>query len=357
MTKWNVVDARRMTEPAWEAWNALQTANADLQSPFFRPEFTRCVAAIRNDVEVAMLLDGRTHVAFFPFQRGAGGRAQAVCGRLSEFHGVVSAPEARWSPRELILACGLKSWHFDHLPVSQSAFQPYLWGESQSPYASLAQGFDGYRECLRRSGSSCSQVERKARKAAREIGPLRFEFHTADPNVFAALIAWKTEQHRRTNVLAVLETDWVRGLLEMLRTIDTPDFGAPLSALYAGDELLAVHLGLRSRTAVHLWFPAYSAERDAYSPGLILLLELARHAAERGIQRIDFGRGEERYKQNFKTHDLPIAEGSVDFRPLAGAAHRLWFQTKRWVRTSPWRAQLEAPLIASRRLRQWAAFR
>ena len=210
---------------------------------------------------------------------------------------------------------------------------------------------------MRRSGSSLAQVERKARKLEREVGALRFEFHSQDPAVFSSLLDWKTAQYRRTRRLEILATSWVVNLLETVRQTDTPGFGGPLSALYAGDQLVAVHLGLRSRTALHIWFPAYNLRFERFSPGLVLLLRLAEACAARGMARIDFGHGEERYKSNFKTGHIAIAEGAVGRGFLRSTLHATWYRTKRLIRSSRWRRQLEAPLVASQKFRQWVAFR
>ena len=357
MCQIRVISPTNLTPVEWSAWSRIQQSRTDLHSAFFAPEFTRAVAAVRNDVEVAIISDGDRPVGFFPFQRGPRGVAQAVCGRLSEFHGVIAEPHAAWTPAQLIRECGLRSWHFDHLPVSQSEFRPSFWGESNSPCMDLSHGYEAYRSSMRATGASVTQVERKSRKLAREVGPLRFEFHTSNSDVFDSLIEWKTEQHRRTKVLQVLRVEWVGQLLDRIRNARTDGFRGVLSSLHAGDRLIAVHLGMSSKTALHIWFPAYNVDFERYSPGLILLLELAKSAAERGMRRIDFGRGGERYKSDFKNHDIRIAEGSIDHRWLAGAAHRRWFNAKSWIRRSAWREHFERPLVASRKLRQWIAFR
>lgn len=346
-----------LSEEHWSAWRRIQEARPDLDSPFFSPGLTRAVASVRPDVEIAVISDSGRIVGFFPFQRGPRGVAQSVAGRLSEFHGVIDEQGAAWNPEQLLDGCRLNSWHFDHLPVSQATFRPRIWGEANSPFMDLRDGFDAYRKRMRAGGSSLSQVERKARKMAREIAPLRFEFHTPDPEAFHALLCWKTQQHRRTRVLPVLQVQWVRRLLERVRLTDEDGFRGVFSVLYAGAQPAAVHLGLCSRTAMHIWFPAYNVEFEQYSPGLILLLELAKAASDRGLQRIDFGRGGERYKEDFKTGDTLIAEGSIDRRRLVRAMHRGWYHAKSTIRRSPWRTQLELPLIASRKLRQWLAFR
>lgn len=352
-----LMSVEQMSEADWDAWQRIQSSTPGLESGFFCPELTRAVAAVRSDVEIAVIRDGQHRVGFFPFQRSKPRYAQPIVGRLSEFHGLIAESTASISVTELLRTCGLKLWKFDHLPANQNQLVDCIWGVKPSPYMDLSQGYDSYRTRVKANGSSLSQAERKGRKLGREIGELRFEYDSSDPAVLEALIDWKTQQHQRTNVLQVMKVDWVRSLLERLPAHQSDFFSAPRSALFAGDKLVAVHLGLQSRSRLHIWFPAYSTEYEKYSPGSVLLLRMAQHAAELGVQQIDMGPGEERYKQNFKTGDLNVAVGAMDQGRISHAMQRAYYQLKCRIRTSPWRRQLEFPLVATRRIRQWMAFR
>jgi CelD/BcsL family acetyltransferase involved in cellulose biosynthesis len=48
---------------------------------------------------------------------------------------------------------------------------------------------------------------------------------------------------------------------------------------------------MRSKTLWHYWFTAYDPAFAKYSPGTILLLQMAERASELGISAIDMGRG------------------------------------------------------------------
>ena len=66
-----------------------------------------------------------------------------------------------------------------------------------SPFANLQEGFDAYEVGLHQRGGLISQTRRKERKLAREVGPVRFEMHTADEEVFKSLRAWQAIQYER----------------------------------------------------------------------------------------------------------------------------------------------------------------
>ena len=74
---------------------------------------------------------------------------------------------------------------------------------------------------------------------------------------------------------------------------------------------MAGHFGLRTRTTLAGWFPAYDTSFAKYSPGLIHHLAMAEKAAEAGIQVIDMGRGEKEYKEKLKNGEYEVAEGRV----------------------------------------------
>lgn len=84
-----------------------------------------------------------------------------------------------------------------------------------------------------------------------------------------------------------------------------------LSVLWAGEQIAAAHLGLRAKQVLHYWFPGYNLDLKSYSPGLILLREIARSATGCGISVIDLGRADAPYKRRFMSGGIAIAEGIV----------------------------------------------
>ena len=85
-----------------------------------------------------------------------------------------------------------------------------------------------------------------------------------------------------------------------------------LSLLYAGERLVAGHLGMRGQFVWHYWLPSYDPEMAKYSPGIILLLKMAEHASRVGIHTIDLGLGMSLYKQRLMSDSVTLAGGSVE---------------------------------------------
>jgi CelD/BcsL family acetyltransferase involved in cellulose biosynthesis len=349
-----VLPAARLTPAQCEAWARLQEADAALASPYFRPEFTLAVAAVRADVEVAVLEDDGAPVGFFPFQRARWNVGKPVGGRMSDFQGVVARPGLELTADELIRGCGLRGWDFDHVLAAQPLFRPYHAVTAGSPYLDLSRGFEAYKAARASAGSEkLRRVLSKARKIEREVGPLRFESHTTDPRAFAALIDWKCAQYRRTAATNVFGFPWTVALLERVLLETGEAFAGRLSALYVGDQLVAVEYGMRSHAVHHAWFPAYNVEFAKYSPGLILMVELAKAAQRLGIERMDLGKGDTQYKTCFMSGAIPLAEGCVAPHPLLRVLRRGWRHTRAWIRSGP----LRLAGRWTRPLRGWLAFR
>ncbi|HEY2401280.1 MAG TPA: GNAT family N-acetyltransferase [Steroidobacteraceae bacterium] len=305
------------------SWRSMQSSTPSLANPFLSPEFAIAVGKFRPSARVAVLSDGPSTVGFFPFERRRWGAGAPIAPGLTDCQGVIHAPGAQWDARELLRACRLSVWQFDHLVDGQGPFERYRTGIRPSPIIDISGGFDSYREKLgTQSPQFCRNVERKARKLGREAGQLRFVADSDDESVFRTLIAWKTLQYRRTAQVDVFARPWVAGLTEALFRTRTSHFSGLLSVLYAGEVPIAAHFGLRCSHVLAHWFPAYDPGFSSYSPGLIMHMRMAEFTPQTGVQVIDLGTGVQRYKEELKSSDIFVGAGIVTTKSLLAAAHR-----------------------------------
>ena len=86
---------------------------------------------------------------------------------------------------------------------------------------------------------------------------------------------------------------------------------------------------------------------------LRLWIETARACERLGIRRLDFGKGTERFKMQLMSGATPLAEGTVDSRPVAGSLWRGWLRTREWVRGSRLRGLARRIDGALNRPRAW----
>jgi CelD/BcsL family acetyltransferase involved in cellulose biosynthesis len=335
-----LLEGRSLTPDQIAHWSRIQQGDSTLSSPFFCPEFTSIVASARDDVLVAVLEQDGRPAGFFPFQRGRWGVGRPVGWQISDYQGVIAEPGMRWNAKQLLRACGLKTWEFDHLIGSQSAFEPFWESRRRSPFIDVSNGIEAYLEERRRAGArAVTELRRKMRKLEREQGALRFAADVQDPEALDALVRWKSDQYLRTGAADVLARAWIRRVLELAHRTRGDGFSGLLSVLYAGDRVVAMHMGIRSSTVWHYWFPAYDPALARYSPGLALILKMAESAPSLGIEAIDLGKGEARYKLGLMSGAVPLAEGRVDLPSLGTAAARM----RRTARSLARRTALGAP--------------
>jgi CelD/BcsL family acetyltransferase involved in cellulose biosynthesis len=327
-----VIAGKELSEGHLARWGEIQRSDGTLASPFLCPEFTILAAAACRGVRVGIMEQGGHIVGFFPFQRFYRVIGRPVAYTISDCQGVVVGPDVRWSAEELLSACGLSVFEFNHLLACQSAFGAYQRKQGTSPVINLAGGYEAYRKERREAGSEqLKKLENLARRMERELGPLRFEAQVADATAFKKLVELKLSHDLEKGYKGVLAVGWVREMVERIHQTRTDGFAGMLSALYAGEELVAVHMGMRSRTVWHYWMPAYEPRHAKLSPGLILLMRMAQAAPGLGITTIDMGKGQMDYKERFMNGSVPLAEGRVCMSRLVAAVADGVRQARVWM--------------------------
>lgn len=313
------------------SWHSMQQSSIDLTNPFLSPEFTIAAGRFRPRARVAVLTDGPSAVGFFPFEQRRFGTGIPIASGLTDCQGLIHAPGAEWDAKELLRACQISTWSFDHLVAGQMPFDGYRAATIPSPVINLDDGYDSYyKKLTARSSQLCRNVARKERKLSREVGELRLVLESQDISVLHTLMSWKSEQYDRTAQVNRFAQAWVTGLVEALFETRNHHFSGLLSVLYAGDLPVAAHFGLRSGPVLAHWFPAYDTSFRTYSPGLILHLRMAESAASTGINLIDLGTGFQRYKEELKTGDLFVGKGTVARRSVLATAQRAQSDARQW---------------------------
>ncbi|HEY3941251.1 MAG TPA: GNAT family N-acetyltransferase [Acidimicrobiales bacterium] len=297
------------------AWRELQQGQVALSSPFLSPDFALAVGRARDDARVAVVEDAEGFAGFFAFQLGPGATGAPIGDGICDAQAFVCRAGLEWDPRWLVRSSGLVAWRFDHLRVEQSAFEPYHRALHSAPVMDLSDGLDAFRTAVSTvSKDVLAQTARRRRKLAREVGPVVTEWADPAAEPFDALVGWKSAQYAATGTWDRFEHRWIRTVLDELRAAHCSHCTGLLATTRAGGRLAAVHFGLAGLHGLSWWFPAYDPALGAYSPGLVLLLDLAECAAERRVATIDLGRGEHGYKRRVATGRYLLAEGEVTAR-------------------------------------------
>ena len=312
-----------------ETWRELRAKSGAPANPFMEPEFTLAVGRVRPRARVAVIGEdelggedgsGEGTAGFFPFERGPLGHGRAIGFGVSDLQGAVLRPGLALEARQLLRACGLSAWEFDNLEAGQELFESGVARPYPSYVIDVGEGYEAYEGVLREQSPKFLRTTlAKERKLGRQAGDVRFVFDERDPAVLGTLMGWKSAQYRRTGRRDRFAKPWIRELAEFLFHTRIPGCSGLLSVLYVEGKPVAAHFGLRSRTMLSCWFPAYDPAFAKFSPGLILHLRMAQAAADDGIGMLDMGRGAAEYKDALKTGELTVYEG-VSVRPGPGAA-------------------------------------
>jgi CelD/BcsL family acetyltransferase involved in cellulose biosynthesis len=306
---WNVVDFGKLGAAELSSWRHVRETNPSLDSPFFNPAFAAAVHAVTGNVKVAT--NDHENQLWYPLQVSR--RVAWPLGwPAADFQGPIAAPGVHIDPLELVRATRLRALPFDNLPESHTEFAPWVETRHPSPFIDTIGGLDAYLPRISKTGrDKMSRVRRRTNRATQELGEVRLVWDTQDPNLLDRLIEIKRAQYAKTGVRDFFALPGRRELVHRLLKTRVDGFAGILSAVYAGETLLAAHFGLRDRGVLHWWFPVFEPSRADLSPGWILLRELIATAPETGLTRIDLGRGEEDYKRRAMTGSISVCEGEV----------------------------------------------
>lgn len=317
-----------LTSADRSAWTAFQSkahlhGRPELANPFLSTEFALAVGRCRRGVRIAVVRENGEPAAFFPFQTTAAGVGRAVGLGVSDCQGLVHRPGFTWDAGELLRACGLAVWEFDHLAEGQEPFEAGVSGTFPSPVIDIDRGYQAYLDELHSRAPKFTRTTlAKARRLSRDHTDVRYVHDERDPEVLHTLMRWKSAQYRRTGRSDRFAQDWITRLALQLFHSRSEPFAGLLSVLHAGGKPVAAHFGLRSGRVLACWFPAYDPAFSRYSPGLVLHLRMIEAAAADGITCLDLGRGRKEYKDSLKTRELTVSEGWVARRHPVALGHR-----------------------------------
>ena len=329
------------------AWTRLREANPATYSPYFHLDYTRLVSKLRPDVYVACVYQDETPVAFLPYQ---GQRfARPVGAPMTDYHGFISQSDDI-APVDIIKDAAIGAFHFS-ASVNPS-MESFSQSEDTGVVMDISQGAEAWRK--ERDSSYRRHLKsnrRRIRKASEDIGEPRFEWLSTDQKVFDQLISWKKEKFAETGKYDVLSADWTMSLLETLWARQGEDLRCDMHALYFGDRLAAIDLGLSDGDTFHSWIVAYDGELHSYGAGIQLLEGLIDASKTLGYTRIDLGAGTDGYKRHYASEDVKVSGGFIAAQGSAAALSNLYNKAE----TFGQKALKDAPGKIRRRYSQIAA--
>lgn len=320
----------QLSETDWAAWADMRASNPDLRSPYFHPDYTRLLAELRDDVRIVCQYDqDGMPIAFLPIQ---GQRfARPVGAPMSDYHAIITDQDDV-TYDSLFAASGIGAYHYSCATDVKRLRGTQILSTSETAAIDISSSADDWRAA--RDGSYSRHLKsnrRRTRKAEEAIGSKRIALFSRDIDVYGALLKWKQNKFAETGKYDVLSANWTQALIRNLWERDPKaSLRCDMHALYFGDRLAAIDLGLSDGDVFHSWMVAYDDELSEYAPGIQLLEGLIDASAETGYRRIDMGEGLDGYKRHYASASSAVVSGLV---PLAGAAGRLsrvYAAAERW---------------------------
>lgn len=303
-----------------ERWTALQAANPELASPFLSAYWPRAVEQAQtraaSGVRVAILHEGGAVRGFFPAKL-QGQTAMPAGAPMCDYQGVVSETGTTVDARRLVDALGCARYDFTHMPASQAAFAAHARGQAPSWQVRLPFGYDVYAHDKKQESGVLKDLDKRRRKAERDVGPITFTAFSRSKTDFDRLIEWKRENYRATGQTDIFTAGWTARLLKDLFLGRDPAFGGTLFTLHLGDKLAAAHFHLRGQQTIHAWIIAHDEAFEKYSPGLLLFQDIMRWMDDTPYTTLDLGPGDYRFKKQLSNAVCMVSHG---FAGRPGAA-------------------------------------
>jgi len=269
------------------------------------------------------------------FRRGPIRWAGFLGGRLANFQMGLFRGDVAWTRADIEALLREAALARPGIDAFVFANQPFMWGGSPNPLASLGGGRPSpscaYSSALPgsysiwRDAHLSKATQKKLRKKARrlgEIGPVAHSRATRADQVRDVIEAFLPQKRARMQALGLPnEFDGEPTIALLTRLSGGEASVLELHALRAGERIVATFVGLSDGVRLSGLFLSHDMDPlvAASSPGELLIMEVVRDAMERGLQSFDLGVGEARYKN----HCCETAEALFDSALAVSAVGRV----------------------------------
>jgi CelD/BcsL family acetyltransferase involved in cellulose biosynthesis len=339
----DVISWNRIDHSDRQRWQVLRQCQPEMASPFFSTSFIDAVHAARGDVLLAILEDRDGVVGYLPFHL-VGHSTKPVGRFMNDAHNVIAATGTHIPWPWLLRQIGARSFDFHAMVGCTSHLETEMvYGTTPSFSASIGDDSHAFLSRLEKEHRTIQKQEQKTRKMIREVGPLRLEFDCRDFDLLEQSIRWKREQYRRTNILDLFTPDWTRRMVRHLHEVSEGARGIH-SVLWAGNHVVATHIGMIENDLLHYWFPTYNTEYSIYSPGTALFKAIVAESTSNGVRTIDMGYGEQPYKKKQTDTITSVAHGCVTSSRFVAMSRQAQRRLSEWIKCLPMKQTLKSIL-------------
>ena len=309
------------------AWDGLVAASR-LQSPFlswtWQCEWSRTFAEDRR-LEVRCVEDGGgSLVALLPLYESSSGSLEILGGAdVSDYLDLIAVQgreEEAWMALLQSRAAERVEWALHAVPEASPTViaLPTLAAacglgvlatvEERCPVLALPPSWEAY--LARLSGKHRHELQRKMRRLQRDAPDAHASSVSAPADIEARIGDFLT-LHRSSRVgKARFMDERMERFFRRALGAFAERGAARLWFLDTATGPIAAFVTIEWDGTVGLYNSGFAPERAALSPGVVLLAQVIRDAIERGKEKFDFLRGEERYKYEFE----PVPEAVYQVR-------------------------------------------
>lgn len=299
-------------------WRTMAAVEPAFTHPLLGPDFAQAVGRVREDTRVTVIRRQGETLGFLPHHRRPGRLARAIGSPLSDYHAIVSRPYPGFRAEDVLRAADLGVFRYTGLVDPFGLFGET--GESDCGFVIAPEGSsEAYLEAVRAaSPKKIKNYRRLDNKLGREMGEVRLVGADTSRAAFDQLLTWKREQLQRTGLHDFLRPAWTSGLLTDLFERRNGPFQGLMINLYAGDELVAGHFGVRLGDVYHPWIASTNPAFAAWSPGQIFFLRAIAAMPALGLSRYDLAPGHDHYKRAYAFSQTPVRSGAATAASVAG---------------------------------------
>ncbi len=209
-----------------------------------------------------------------------------------------------WSRAELLCLAADSGWPEALLRAAKDAGLSATQEQHDvCPRIPLPGGFDPYLAGL--PAKLRHEIRRKARRLERETGPYRVRLsqaHELDGDLDRFYAMHRAQEGPKGKFMH----EEMAAVFTRLAHVFLDRGWLRLAWLEAAGEQMAATLSFSERGVWSVYNSAYDHERRQLGPGMVLMGETIRLAADEGCSVVDLLRGDEPYKYRFGAQDVPL---------------------------------------------------
>lgn len=306
------------------AWRDMAKAQSAFTNPLLGPDFAQAVGRVREDARVAVIRRAGETLGFLPYHHRPGRMARAIGSPLSDYQAIVSRPDPGFTAEDVLRAADLGVFRYTGLIDPFGVFGH--GGEPSQAFVIAPEGSaEAFMERVRAaSPKKIKNYRRLDHKLDREVGQVRMVAPDTSREAFDQILAWKREQLQRTGLHDFMRPDWTRDLLLDLFQRQTGDFQGLMISLYAGDNLVAGHFGVRLGGVYHPWIASTNPAFAAWSPGHLFFQRAIAAMPGLGLERYDLAPGHDHYKRTYAFEQTEVRGGAVTASLMASSVEGAW---------------------------------